>query len=292
MKFYTIETFIEKLNKLKQKHQNNYENTENKIMIKTQEEPAGLLKDKEPDLSEQSLNERLTRVTFVKNMFDKSLDEAASSTKDGKIHDLWITIVKHYQFREYFNFDYLYNILINYRDYCVYIGNEIHNPLVLAIILQRIGGKSKNFSQNAQFAKDFLYEEICTPLSFAEEVKQLILSTNSFELPDTDLKKVTLRDLQFLRLAEDYKIFLENQNKFYHERMRFPLTRVEFYKCQLLIYKKIEKMSSIFILHFHKSRCEASARDNIKKYIEYLNVKIKGLEKEEEEEALVAGYCS
>lgn len=290
MKFFTVTSFIEKINQLKQNHQNNY----NHNMVKFQEESIGELKNKEPDLSENSLNKKLTQVSYVKSVFDKTLNNVTenSPNKENKIHDLWIEVVKTTQFRSYFDFEYIYNMLVNYQDYCKYLDSEVYEPLVIAIILQRIGGKSKNFSENADFAKSFLYEKIGTPLIFAEQVKQFILSTIYLEIPDSDIKKTTFRDLQFIRLAADYDIFLDNQTKFYSERMRFPLTRIEFFKCQLLIYKKIEKMSGIFVLYFFKSKYETPARENIKKYIQYLEVKIKDLEKEEEEEALISGYCS
>lgn len=286
--------FFEKLDRINKEKENN----KDKIMVNFQEEVIPADKLNEVKVKKESpVDERIRKTDFVKKIFFDAMDAAAHPNKTEEIKSLWVELIKAYQFRAFFNFNYLYDILTHYLNYCKYIemdgDGKPHSTVIFAIVLQRIGGTKNNFTQNAELAAKTLYEQIGLSKHLCEWVRDLILSTNSLELKGEDIRFMHLRDCQFARLGVDYPEFLENQSNVYEERFRFPLTRMEFYRCQFAVFHQILKMPAIFVNWYFKNKFEVKSRENIHKYLQLLDHKIKELERIEIEEKIASsgGGC-
>lgn len=227
---------------------------------------------------EQSSEDRkLARLHFVYDIYIESLrgmmtEEKFNELNPEKIKNLWDKIVRIHSARQFFDFDYLYNILRHYFEYRKFTQIQLHAPLVLAILMQRIGGWSTNFRQNAEISRTILTEDFGIYGIPANRVMELINSSIAFSGTSNDYKKNLFRDLQFTRLGIGLMEFVNNQEKIYKERK--ILTRLQHYQCQYAIFKEILKFPSIFITGYFRERYDLLAQTNIKSYLDILVKKI------------------
>lgn len=211
---------------------------------------------------------------FMESLKTLSLNAKSLESKTEEVQILWNQLIQSHIGRNYFNFDYLYQTLNVFRQYCKSKDSITDDYVVLGIILQRVLGINESCSKNADFAGRYLNEKIGIFNFHADRVREIIMSARSVEFHG-DLKKQYFHDLQLARLGTDYISFVFTQRQLLTENPH--LTSKEFFSCQKAIFEQILKNSYIYQILWFRDKFEVQAKDNIKKYLECVDNKLSNI---------------
>lgn len=261
-------TIQEYYNQRKQQKENLGKNKKNMHTLIEQEQ-------EEEKIQEENYLRNILETT-IKNL-TKRLDpaEPPESFKQ-KFDDFWKSFLYFHEKREAFNVNFIYKCVNNMFDHCKRINLPFDYNLASSIILQRFGGKMKNFNESAGLVYNILTKKFGVLPNDAETIKFYISSCSNIitaTFPPSHYKLNLLKDIYFSHLGGTWFEFINFQEKVYKERG--ILTRLEFYQCQKEILTMfLDPNYLLFRSSFYREKYETNTRRNIQDYLLIIEEKI------------------
>ena len=268
-----IMTIRQYYNQKKQQRENSFKKSKNQNM------QTLLEKEQQEDKIKEEVFLKDILKTTIRNLTKRVIPAESSESFQQKFDDFWKSFIFFHEKREAFNINYIYKCVNNLSEHCERIHLPFDNNLASSIILQRFGGKMKNFNESADMVYKILTEKFGVLSNEAEIIKFFISSCSDIvteNSPPNHYKLSLLKDVYFHHLGGTWFEFISFQEKVYKERG--ILTRLEFFQCQKEILKLLISVNyKLYKSCFYIEKYEKNAKRNIEDYLVIIDERIEKL---------------
>lgn len=269
-------TIQEYYNQKKQQRENSFRKIQNQSNQKYMSTLSLIEKEKQEDKTKEEVYLKDILKTAIKNLW-RDVDPAETpEVFFEKFESFWKSFMFFHEKREAFNVNFIYKCVVNLYEHCDRIKLPFDYNLASSIILQRFGGKMRNFNESARMVYDILNVKFGILPSQAGIIKFYISSCSDIftkPVPPSHYKLILLKDVYLSHLGGTWFEFINFQEKVYKERG--ILTRLEFYQCQKEIFKMfLDPNYTLYNSSFYREKYESNAKRNIQDYLLIIEEKI------------------